>query len=279
MDAILLLNKPAGMTSFDAVSRCRRVFHERKIGHCGTLDPNASGLMILLLGRYTKFLPYCISNHKHYHATFVFGSRTDSGDIWGQVTDQKTPSPHSQESVQEAANRFLGDTMQVPPMVSAIKVNGRKLYELARKGIEIERKPRPIHVSRMQISLEDDIWHLDAVVSGGTYIRTLITDLGDALGEYAAMSSLCRLGIESVRLDQACTLEQLETSPVFVSPETILDPAIPILEALDEDSVIHGRSVRLEADDPLVIFRNSGQILAAYRKEEDGLYHCQRGLL
>lgn len=279
MDAILLLNKPAGMTSFDAVSRCRRVFHERKIGHCGTLDPNASGLMILLFGRYTKFLPYCISNHKHYHATFVFGSRTDSGDIWGQVIDQKTPSHHSAASLQEAADRFLGDTMQVPPMVSALKVNGRKLYELARKGIEIERQPRPIHVSRMQISFENDCWHLDAVVSGGTYIRTLITDLGDAVGEYAAMSSLVRLGIESVRLEQACTLEQLEECPAFVSPETILDPSIPILEAEDVDSVIHGRSVKMNVDDPLVIFRNSGQILAAYRKEEDGLYYCQRGLL
>ncbi len=279
MDAILLLNKPPGMTSFDAVSRCRRVLHERKIGHCGTLDPNASGLMILLIGRYTKFLPYCISNHKHYHATFAFGSRTDTGDIWGSVIDEKSPSEHSIEELQATANAFLGDTMQIPPMVSAVKVNGRRLYDLARKGIEIERNPRPIHVSRLAVSRENDIWHLDAVVSGGTYIRTLITDLGEAVGEYAAMSSLFRLAIESVSLDQACTLEELETNPAFVSPETILDPSIPVLEAEDADAVIHGRSVCVNADEPLVIFKNSGQILAAYRKGEDGRYHCQRGLL
>ena len=279
MDAILLLNKPTGITSFDAVSRCRRIFHERKIGHSGTLDPNASGLLILLLGRYTKFLPYCIHDHKHYHATFVFGQKTDSGDIWGNVIAEKRPQPHTLESLQAAAYTFLGDGEQIPPMVSAIKQDGKKLYELARKGIEVERKPRPVHISRMEIRLVEDVWHLDAIVSGGTYIRTLITDLGETVGEYAAMSSLCRTGIESITLEQACTLEALETAPAFVPPKLILDPSFPLVEASDPDAIWHGRSVRLDHPSNTVIFEKDNEILAAYQKQEDGRYHCQRGLL
>lgn len=279
MDAVLLLHKPTGITSFDAVSRCRRIFHERKIGHSGTLDPNASGLLILLLGRYTKFLPYCVHDHKQYHATFVFGEQTDTGDVWGTVTARKEPGFHTLESLQEAADTFLGDGEQIPPMVSAIKQDGRKLYELARKGIEVERKPRPVHISRMQISQIDDVWHLDAVVSGGTYIRTLITDLGAKVGEYAVMSSLVRTGIETVSLEQACTLEQLENAPAFVSPRVILDPSFPIVEAPDPDAIVHGRSVTLEHEADIVIFETDGELLAAYQKRDDGRYHCQRGLL
>ena len=279
MDAILLLNKPAGITSFDAVSRCRKIFHERKIGHSGTLDPNAAGLLILLLGRYTKFLPYCIHNHKHYHATFQFGARTDTGDIWGQVLEEKQPASHTEEELQALADTFLGDGFQIPPMVSAIKQNGQKLYELARKGVEVERKPRPVHISRMQVSKIDEVWHLDAIVSSGTYIRTLITDLGEKAGEYAAMASLVRTGIEQVSLDDACTIEELETGPAFVSPAVILDPSFPLLEAPDPDAVIHGRSIALESDSPVVILTGDDQILAAYERREDGRYYCQRGLL
>ena len=279
MDAVLLLNKPAGMTSFDAVNRCRRIFHERKAGHTGTLDPNACGLMIILFVRYTKFLPYCVKNHKKYEAGFRFGIDTDTQDIWGTVTAEKAPRMHTLEEVQNAANSFLGEGMQIPPMYSAVKINGRKLYELARKGETVEREPRPVVIDRMNISKNDDEWKLEATVSGGTYIRTLIHDLGASLDEYTVMTSLVRTGIETVSLSAACTLEELETKPSFVPVETVLDPSIPFVEAPDPDAVIHGRKLMLEHDAPLVLLGQQGRVLAAYAQRDDGFYHCQRGLL
>ena len=279
MDAVLLLNKPAGMTSFDAVSRCRRILHEKKVGHTGTLDPNASGLMILLFGKYTKFLPYCVKDHKQYVAGFRFGIDTDTQDIWGTVIAEKEPAFHSPEEVRSAAESFLGSGTQIPPMYSAVKINGRKLYELARKGQTVERAPRPVTIDRMDVSCDGPDWKLSATVSGGTYIRTLIHDLGERLGEYAVMTSLVRTGIESLSVSEACTLEDLETSPSFVPAERVLDPSIPCMEAADYESVIHGRVIRMEHDAPLILFQKDGQVLAAYAKREDGLYHCQRGLL
>ncbi len=279
MDAVLLLNKPAGITSFDAVNRCRRLLHERKAGHTGTLDPNACGLMIILFGRYTKFLPYCVKNHKQYEAGFRFGIDTDTQDIWGTVTARKEPRIHTPEEVQEAASSFLGESMQIPPMYSAVKINGRKLYELARKGESVAREPRPVTIDRMDISKNGEEWKLAATVSGGTYIRTLIHDLGASLNEYAVMTSLVRTGIEGVKLSDACTLDELETSPAFVPAETVLDPSIPFVEAADPDAVIHGRKIILEHASPLVLMAHQGRVLAAYVQREDGFYHCQRGLL
>ena len=279
MDAVLLLHKPSGMTSFDAVNRCRRVLHEKKAGHTGTLDPNASGLMIILFGRYTKFLPYCVKNHKHYEAGFCFGIDTDTQDIWGNRITDREPHPHTLEEVQAAADSFLGEGTQVPPMYSAIKVNGRKLYDLARKGETIEREPRPVTIDRMDVTQDPDGWKLSATVSGGTYIRTLIHDLGIKVNDCAVMTSLVRTGIETISLSEACTLEQLQTRPAFVPAERVLDPSIPRMEAPDYDAIIHGRSISMDCDAPLVLFEKEGQVLAAYTKREDDRYHCQRGLL
>ncbi len=279
MDGILLLNKPAGMTSFAAVSRCRRIFHEKKTGHTGTLDPEATGLLIILLGKYTKLLPYAVSDHKRYSAEMVFGVRTDTDDIWGSVTDRKEPGMIRQEDLQKAADAMIGRREQIPPMVSAVRVNGKKLYEYARKGQQAERKPRPAEFYSLKVSKENDVWHLDAEVSGGTYIRTLIRDLGDMIGEYAVMSALKRTGIEHLSLADACTLEEAEKNPVFLEPRRILRPDIPAVECECVDDVLHGRSVLLDRNDPLIVFVQSEQVLAAYEKRQDGRYHCARGLL
>ena len=279
MDGILLLDKPAGMTSFSAVARCRKIFHEKKTGHTGTLDPEATGLMIVLLGKYTKLLPFAVKDHKHYHATIRFDIRTDTDDVFGTVIEEKAPHNISVEELQKAADAMIGEREQIPPMVSAIKQNGRKLYEYARKGIEVERKPRKVRYDSLRVFEEDGVMHLDAVVSGGTYIRTLIKDLGEAVGEYAVMASLVRTGIESLELSQANSLEELETSPVFTEPKKIIDPSLPVLECPFEADVIHGRSILLDREDPLILFEKDGELLAAYEKREDGRYHCLRGLL
>ncbi|MCR5450909.1 MAG: tRNA pseudouridine(55) synthase TruB [Solobacterium sp.] len=279
MDAVILLNKPAGITSFDAVARCRRILHERKIGHTGTLDPNASGLLIILTGRYTKLLPYCVCNHKHYQAQFLLGKATETEDIWGNTIEENIPSEHTQEELDEVSRSLTGFSMQTPPMYSAIKVNGKKLYEYAREGKIIERTPREIYVDHLEVHrIEENLYAMDAVVSSGTYIRTLITDYARNLNELGCMSALQRTGIDNLSLDQAMTFEQLETDPVFLRPEDVLNPDIRLIETDMPEYVKNGRDLKLDADSEYVGILSEGQLIAVYGKRENGYYHCERGL-
>ena len=279
MDAVILLNKPAGMTSFDAVAKCRKIFHERKIGHTGTLDPEASGLMIILLGKYTKLLPYCVKNHKAYQATLKLGEMTDTEDIWGTIINTKTPSIHTEAEIDNAVQSLTGDILQVPPMYSALKKDGKKLYEYARQGIEIEREARPVHISTLEVEKIDETnYRMNAVVSSGTYIRTLITDFGKQLDELAIMSSLLRTKIEHLSLKDACTFEDLESGVSFLSPIQVIDPTYKIVETDRVVDIKNGKRIKLDIRDPQVIFTSNGELLAAYALQEDGLYHCLRGL-
>ena len=279
MDAVILLNKPAGMTSFDAVAKCRKIFHERKIGHTGTLDPEASGLMIILLGKYTKLLPYCVKNHKAYQATLKLGEMTDTEDIWGTIINTKTPSIHTEAEIDNAVQSLTGDILQVPPMYSALKKDGKKLYEYARQGIEIEREARPVHISTLEVEKIDETnYRMNAVVSSGTYIRTLITDFGKQLDELAIMSSLIRTKIEHLSLKDACTFEDLESGVSFLSPIQVIDPTYKIVETDRVVDIKNGKRIKLDIQDPQVIFTSNGELLAAYALQEDGLYHCLRGL-
>ena len=279
MDAVILLNKPAGMTSFDAVAKCRKIFHERKIGHTGTLDPEASGLMIILLGKYTKLLPYCVKNHKAYQAILKLGKMTDTEDIWGTVINTKTPSIHTEAEIANAVQSLTGDILQVPPMYSALKKDGKKLYEYARQGIEIEREARPVHISSLEVEKIDETnYRMNAVVSSGTYIRTLIADFGKQLNELAIMSSLVRTKIEHLSLKDACTFENLESGDSFLSPLQVIDPTYKIVETDQVVDIKNGKRIKLDIQDPQVIFTSKGELLAAYALQEDGLYHCLRGL-
>ena len=279
MDAVILLNKPAGMTSFDAVAKCRKIFHERKIGHTGTLDPEASGLMIILLGKYTKLLTYCVKNHKAYQATLKLGEMTDTEDVWGTVINTKTPSIHTEAEIANAVQSLTGDILQVPPMYSALKKDGKKLYEYARQGIEVEREARPVHISSLKVEKIDELnYRMDAVVSSGTYIRTLIADFGKQLNELAIMSSLVRTKIEHLSLEDACSFEDLESGKAFLSPIQVIDPTYKIVETDRVTDIKNGKRIKLDIRDPQVIFTSNGELLAAYALQEDGLYHCLRGL-
>ena len=279
MDAVILLNKPAGMTSFDAVAKCRKIFHERKIGHTGTLDPEASGLMIILLGKYTKLLPYCVKNHKAYQATLKFGEMTDTEDVWGTVVQTKTPTIHTEEEIAKAVQSLTGDILQVPPMYSALKKDGKKLYKYARQGIEIEREARPVHISSLKVEKIDELnYRMNAVVSSGTYIRTLIADFGKQLDELAIMVSLVRTKIEHLSIEEACTFEDLESGKAFLSPIQVIDPTYKIIETDRVADIKNGKRIKLDITDPQVIFTSNGELIAAYALQEDGLYHCLRGL-
>lgn len=279
MDAVILLNKPVGMTSFDAAAKCRRIFHERKTGHTGTLDPNAGGLMIILMGKYTKLLPYCRKDRKEYRAEFSLGKKSDTGDIWGTVTAEKEPSVHTEEEIEKALETLRGTILQVPPMYSAVKKDGRKLYEYARKGIEIEREAREVTVDRLSVTSGNGIdFIMEATVSSGTYIRTLITDFAEKLNEYAVMTSLVRIGIDGLTLADACTFEQLENGTAPIDPLKVISPEYPPVETDETARIMNGQPLDLKDCGERVLLVHGGRILAAYEKRDDGLYHCLRGL-
>lgn len=209
---ILPIDKPAGITSHDVVNRIRRLYNTRRVGHTGTLDPMATGVLVVLVGRAAKAAEYLASDRKVYHATLQLGLTTDTEDITGQVlsTCDTLPTP---EAVAETVASFLGKSTQVPPMYSALKVGGQKLVDLARRGIEVERAAREITVYDISCTpLDAKSYRLAVACSAGTYIRTLCADIGKALGCGGVMASLRRVETGGFALDTACTLEQIEAA-------------------------------------------------------------------
>lgn len=214
MDGILLVDKPAEWTSMDVCAHLRGVLHEKHIGHTGTLDPNATGLLVVLTGKGTKAAKYAENDKKEYVARLRLGTKTDTQDIWGTVLAQNE-SEYSRQDVEAVLNRFRGPIMQLPPMYSAIKIRGKKLYEIARRGGDVEREPRPITIYRLELLDPDEQgdWGLVIECSKGTYIRTLCSDIGDALGCGGCMSALRRTRAGDFILEEAHTLEEIRANP------------------------------------------------------------------
>ena len=209
-EGVLILDKPAGMTSHDCVAIMRRLFHTKKVGHTGTLDPMATGVLPILIGRAAKAAEYLTAEDKHYIAGLKLGLTTDTEDTTGQTLTTSSAIP-DEETVQAAVRTFVGEILQTPPMYSALKVGGQKLVDLARQGITVERQARPITVFSIGCTrVEDDLYTLDVVCSKGTYIRTLCADIGAALGCGGAMASLRRAGSGTFSLDDAYTPDALE---------------------------------------------------------------------
>ena len=209
-DGILILDKPDGMTSHDCVAIMRRLYHTRKVGHTGTLDPMATGVLPILLGRAAKAAEYLTAEDKHYIAGLRLGLTTDTEDITGTVLMECGEIPE-EDAVRAAVRTFVGEIDQIPPMYSALKVDGQKLYDLARQGITVERKARKITVSSIECKKQDDrTYMLDVRCSKGTYIRTLCADIGAKLGCGGVMCSLRRAASGSFTLDTAYTIEALE---------------------------------------------------------------------
>lgn len=190
---LMLIDKPSGWTSHDVVNFVRRRFGFKKVGHCGTLDPSATGLLILVVGHATKVADYLAKDHKVYRTIMTLGTSTSSHDSDGEVTEEKSSDHVTEEQVRKVLGDYIGDQMQIPPMVSAVKKGGKKLYELARKGIEIERDPRKITIHELEIN-SVELPNIDFKVdcSKGTYVRTICHDLGIQLGTLGHMSSLVR---------------------------------------------------------------------------------------
>jgi tRNA pseudouridine55 synthase len=193
LDGAILIDKPVGPTSHDVVDAIRRRFQIKKVGHCGTLDPNATGLLIIVLGRGTKLSEKLMGDDKVYEGTIKFGETTDSYDADGEITASLPVPPLTLEQLNEEAAKFIGDQMQTPPMVSAIKKNGVPLYKLARKGIEVEREPRLIHIYNFRFtSYSEPLGQFRVACTKGTYVRSIAHDLGQKLGCGAHLATLRR---------------------------------------------------------------------------------------
>ena len=209
-NGIIVIDKPAQWTSHDVVSKCRRLLGERRIGHAGTLDPMATGVLPVFVGRATRAVEYAAQGGKEYLAGLRLGLSTDTQDITGTVltTSDAAVSP---QALEEALAPFRGDILQLPPMYSALKKNGRPLYELARKGVEVERQPRPVTIHALEVVEHpaENRFVLRVACSKGTYVRTLCHDIGQALGCGGVMDSLRRTRAAGFSLEQAVTLEEL----------------------------------------------------------------------
>ena len=209
MNGIILIDKPIDWTSHDVVGKLRGILHEKRIGHSGTLDPMATGLLVVFVGRATRAVEFAEADTKEYIAGLRLGISTDTQDITGTVISRSELIP-SKKELFEVLSRFTGEISQLPPMYSAIKLGGKKLYELARRGETVERKPRTVTVSSIQTIGEENGDHILKVsCSKGTYIRTLCSDIGDALGCGGCMSSLRRTRAGVFSLDDAHTLDEV----------------------------------------------------------------------
>lgn len=232
LDGVLLVDKPMDWTSQDAVSCIRSRFNLGKVGHCGTLDPMATGLLVIIIGKATKLQERLMADSKIYDGTMTLGRESDTEDSTGNITAEKDPASVTEDALRAAFARFVGDISQVPPMHSAVKRNGRPLYALARKGIVVERKPRRVSIHAFEL-LRFATPEADFRVhcSKGTYIRTLCADVGRALGCGALMSALRRTGCGTFRVDAAVTMERIKSWELedlrgaIISPEQALAAA------------------------------------------------------
>lgn len=275
----LFVDKPGGMTSHDVVAAARRGLGIRKIGHAGTLDPMATGLLVLGVGRCTRLIRFVQGAPKTYLGRVVFGVATDTLDADGAIVD-RAPMPVTEEDVVAAAARFVGTIMQVPPMVSAVKMGGRRLYEMARRGVEVEREARPVEIHSVEVVDFAPSEYPEAVIrvrcGSGTYVRTLADDIAGALGGRAHLAELRRLSIGSIEVTEAVPLEALagdDAASLLVAPGSALRdlPALHVGRAA-AGAVAHGASFPAaalgasdDASGPHRVLDDSGCLLAVYR--------------
>ena len=225
MNGVINIIKNTGMTSFDVVARVRKITKEKKVGHTGTLDPEASGVLPIYLGKATKIIDYMMENEKAYRVSFKLGIVTDTYDLEGKIIREKDASNVGKEEIIRVISNFIGNIKQVPPMYSALKQNGVKLYELARKGIEVKREARDITIYKIEnIDIQDEIC-MDVYCSKGTYIRSLCFDIGEELGVGATMTKLCRIKNGNFTLENGLNIDDL-------NEENVKQRIISIEEAL-----------------------------------------------
>ena len=280
MNGIILIDKPQDWTSHDVVAKLRGILHERRIGHSGTLDPLATGLLVVFVGRATRAVEFAEADSKEYIAGLRPGLSTDTQDISGNVIAECSDLP-DEGAVRRAVNSFVGDIEQIPPMYSAIKIGGKKLYELARKGQSVERAPRKITVSSIEIiGREGGDYLLKIACSKGTYVRTLCNDIGASLGCGACMSSLRRISAGAFSVESAHSIDEVENAANEGQLVDITLPVDTLFLALPELKVPESTANRLKtgniikisaADGDYRVYSDSGEFLLVGKVENGKL--------
>jgi tRNA pseudouridine55 synthase len=273
-DGFAVVDKPAGWTSHDVVAKTRGILHNKKIGHSGTLDPDATGVLLLGVGRVTRLLRYLTALPKTYTGEMVLGVETSTLDAAGEVTATHDMTAVSPADVEAAARRFVGDIEQIPPMVSAVRVGGKRLHQLARAGEEVVRDPRPVTVHRLDVAPVDaaaGVYRLDVECSSGTFIRSLAADIGRALGGGAHLRNLRRTAIGSFTVDEATTIEGVTVRP---PAEALRDYASVVVGDDDVVAISHGKVLPLDrlgvsGSGPWAVLDAGGELLAVYEPHKD----------
>ncbi|MFD1850339.1 tRNA pseudouridine(55) synthase TruB [Oceanobacillus bengalensis] len=283
MNGILPLWKPSGMTSHDCVMKIRKLFHTKKVGHTGTLDPEVVGVLPICIGQATKIVPFLTNTTKTYVATVKLGSATDTEDATGTIIEEKKVSKSpARDEILHVLNNFKGMITQIPPMYSAVKVNGKKLYEYARMGkVPPERPKRNITIYEIELlSKEMDTFQIRVVCSKGTYIRTLCVDIGKALGYPAHMQDLVRTETGTFTKKNSITFDMIEEAVVAGRQDDLLAPIVSGLSHLDtlhvdgqtKERVLYGQKLskpdKIMQTDPFVVMHN-GQLLAIYQNHPE----------
>lgn len=278
-DGLVVVDKPAGWTSHDVVAKSRGLLGTRRVGHAGTLDPDATGVLLLGVGKATKLLRFLSPLGKAYVGELVLGTETSTLDAAGEVTATHDMAGVRLDDVRRAALAFVGDIQQIPPMVSAVKIDGRRLHELARQGIEVDRPPRPVTVHALTVDPgpadDDGVFTLSVECSSGTYIRTLAADIGTALGGGAHLRSLRRTAVGPFTLEEAVPLEAVGPEvvrPMIEAvrhlPSTVVDEAG--VDAVRVGKVLARTDLGVEGDGPWAVLGPDGVLLAVYEPFRDG---------
>ncbi len=277
---IILVNKPKGLTSRDVVNRAVKVFGSKKIGHVGSLDPFASGLLILTINDATKVGPYLEALDKVYIAELVLGEKRDGGDVTGNVVVTKPIPELPNAQINSVLSSFLGVTKQLPPMYSALKYKGKSLYKYAREGIEIKRDERDIEIHDIKLlSYSKPTLIFISHVSKGTYIRALGEDIATKLGTVGYLKNLTRTKVGSFSLDKSCEIDDINESHLISVVDCLSHlPTVNIISPVLVAQIKNGQPVKLQRDEPIVFLKNDDIALAIYEKRHDGLYYSKRGL-
>jgi len=273
LTGLVVVDKEGGWTSHDVVARCRRIFGQRRIGHAGTLDPDATGVLLLGLGRFTRMLRFLTDQPKAYEGEVVLGRTTTTLDASGDTTGTWEMSAVTLADVQRVASSLTGLIFQVPPMVSAVKVGGRRLHELARAGVEIERAPRPVTVDRFDVSEspggEPGVFRFAVACSSGTYVRVLAADLGAMLGGGAHLRALRRTRCGSFTLGDARPLAEMGPDRLLAPAQALRD--LSAVEVDDEVAALVSRGLALDrvsvgatGEGPWALVDAGGDLLAVY---------------
>lgn len=285
MDGVILVNKEKNWSSFDVCAFIRRKFNIKKVGHIGTLDPFAEGLLVVFLGKGTKMIPYFEGLNKEYIATLTLGKKTSTYDLTGETIEEKDIVSFTKEELISSLNSFLGEQEQLPPIYSAIKKDGKPLYYYAREGISIEVKKRLINIYSLDlISFEKDSITFKAKVSKGTYIRSLGNDLAIKLNNLGYLSSLTRTKIGDFTLSQSKHIKEINEEDI-IQLDKIWNHGIYNIDNSLLSKVKNGNKLKIskdQIDDDLILIKNKDEILAIYKKEQSlnevNIYKIERGM-